>query len=262
MNKFEPIISNIEELDSLIGGFFPGEVTVIGSRPATGKSSFLLALIKQITWISGVPGLFFSVEIPSEYIYNRLASSMSGIPTFKIRDARLLNEDEKVIVNQLKKQIQSLPLIINDKPDLNIFELCKEARELHKSKGIKIIYIDYLGLIKTDNDNQPIYEQVTFVIRKLKVLARELNIPIIITCQVARSAQGQLPQLQDLRGSGEVEAISDVIMLLHVNTRNSSNSLPAKLIVAKNHYGKLGTFNMTFLREILTFKSEDFMRSY
>jgi replicative DNA helicase len=252
MIELKPIKSNFKKLDSLIGGFFPGELTVIGSRPAIGKTSFLYSLIKQITMDSGTPGLLFSPEMPIDSTYMRMTSSIAKISFFKFRMGKL-DEYETICWEKTSRQVKDLPLVINDKPDININELCEEARKLCKKKKVKIIYIDYLGLITTDNENQDFFEQVSFVIKKLKVLARELNIPIVLLCQVSRDAEGNPPGLTQLRGSGEVESVADVILLLH-RDRNINEGCSAQLFVAKNHNGPLGTIDFIFYSQIGTFE--------
>ena len=254
MQKLHSLQTNFKKLDKITGGFFPGELTVIGARPSVGKTSFLCSLIKQITLDSGSRGLFFSLEMPVETFRIRMVSSMARIPVSKIR-AGELNENEEKCCERLVKQIQDLPLDIIDKADLNINELCAVARKLCKKKDIKIIYIDYLGLITTDDGNQPIYDQVACIIKKLKVLARELNIPIVILSQVAHDSAGNPPVLNQIRGSGEIEAVSDVVLLLHRDASKQSNS--AKLFVAKNHNGTLGSVDFAFYPEIVTFEEPE-----
>ncbi len=250
MIELKPIKSNFKKLDSLIGGFFPGELTVIGSRPAIGKTSFLYSLIKQITMDSGTPGLLFSPEMPIDSTYMRMTSSIAKISFFKFRMGKL-DEYEASCWEKTSKQVKDLPLMINDKPDININELCEEARKLCKKKKMKIIYIDYLGLITTDDDSRPVFEKVSFIIKKLKVLARELNIPVVLLCQVARDMAP--PDLNHLRGTGEIEAVADVILLLH-RDRSINQGCSAQLFIAKNHNGPLGAVDFVFYPEIGTFE--------
>ena len=251
MDQMKAIKSNFNGLDNLTGGFFPGELTVIGARPSIGKTSFLCSLIKQISLDSGTPGLFFSLETSKEVVQMRMASSMSKIPLIKFRRNNL-DENEASCLEKISKQLTDLPLEINDKPDLNINELCDEARKLYKMNAVKIIYIDCLGLITTDYEHQVVYEQVAFIIKKLKVLARELNIPIVVMNQVARDAAGNPPELCQIRGSGEIEAVSDVVLLLHRDTTKQPGL--ARLFVAKNHNGPLGAVDFTFYPELVSFE--------
>ena len=252
MIELKPIKSNFKKLDSLTGGFFPGEVTVVGARPTIGKTAFIGSLIKNIIREPGNNCLFFSIEMAAEVFCSRLAASMLRIPFLKIRDSQL-NEKEKESVQKQLKEIKDFPLYIEDNPDQNIVDLCKQARKLVREKDIKIIFIDYLGLIHTPDDCAPVFEQTSYIIKKLKILARELNIPIVLTCQVSRSGYPSTPpDLSQLRGTGDIENVSDVIIFIDRET--SKEICATKLIVAKNHNGKLGTAELSFIPDFVLFE--------
>ena len=254
VNQMKAIKSNFTKLDNLTGGFFPGEVTVVGSRPTIGKTAFIASIIKNIIREPGNNCLFFSIEMSAETFCNRLAASMLRIPFSKIRDSQL-NEKEEAIFQKQLKEIKDFPLYIEDDPDQNIADLCTLARKIVREKDIKIIFIDYLGLIHTSNDSSPVYDQIAFSMKKLKILARQLNIPIVITCQVARSGYSSTPpDLSQLRGSGDVESIADVVLLIDRET--SKEICATKLIVAKNHNGALGTAEIVFLPDLVLFEED------
>ena len=252
MIELKPIKSNFKNLDSLTGGFFPGEVTVVGARPTIGKTAFIGSLIKNIIREPGNNCLFFSIEMAAETFRKRLATSMLRIPFSKIRDSKLNQTEEESLKKQLK-EINDFPLYIVDKPDQNIMDLCKQAKKIVREKDIKIIFIDYLGLIHTPVDCAPVFEQASLIIKKLKILARELNIPIVLTCQVARSGYPSTPpDLMQLRGTGDIEGVADVIILIDRET--SKEICATKLIVAKNHNGKLGTAELSFIPDFVLFE--------
>ena len=252
MIHLTPIKSNFKSLDNLTGGFFPGEVTVVGARPTIGKTAFIGALIKNIIREPGNNCLFFSIEMALESFCNRLVASMLRIPFTKIRDSQLTEKEEAIFRKQFK-EIKNFPLYIVDKPDQNITDLCKQARKIVREKNIKIIFIDCLGLIHTPDEYAPIYEQASFIIKKLKILARELNIPIVITCQVARSGYpSSPPDLSQLRGTGDIEGIADVILL--IDRQTNKEICATKLIVAKNRNGKLGTAELAFVPDFILFE--------
>lgn len=249
MSKLTPIKSNYKKLDSLIEGFVPGEVTVIGARPSVGKTAFLLSLIKNITVDSYIPGLFFSLELPIQMIHIQMVFSMTKISFLKYRNDEL-NENEAKRWTKARNQIQDSPLIINDKSTLNINEICDEARKQYMKNAFKIMYIDYLGLIASNNDKLPVYEQITCNLKTLKALALELNVPIIITYQLARELTKNPPEFSHTLGSGDVKSIADVILLLH---RNLENRCSTKLYVDKNHNGRLGTVDFDFYQDFVSF---------
>lgn len=252
MNQLKPIKSNFNGLDNLTGGFFPGEVTVVGARPTIGKTAFIASLIKNIIREPGNNCLFFSIEMCAETFCKRLAASMLRMPFTKIRDS-ILNDEEAAQLKKQLKEIYDLPLYIEDNPNQKIADICKQAKKIVHEKHIKIIFIDYLGLIQISDENAAVYEQVSQVIKKLKILAREINIPIVITCQVARSGYSSTPpDLQSLRGTGDIEGVADVVLLIDRET--SKEICATNLIVAKNHNGKLGTVELKFIPEIVLFE--------
>ena len=252
MNQLKPIKSNFKELDNLTGGFFPGEVTVVGARPTIGKTAFIASLIKNIIREPGNNCLFFSIEMCAETFCKRLAASMLRMPFTKIRDS-ILNKEEASQLQKQLKEINDLPLYIEDNPNQKIADICKYAKKIVREKHIKIIFIDYLGLIHTADENAPMFEQTSIIIKKLKILARELNIPIVITCQVSRASYPQTPpDLQSLRGTGDIESVSDVVLLIDRET--NKEICATNLIVAKNHNGKLGNVALKFIPEILLFE--------
>lgn len=252
-----PIKTGYEKLDKFIGGFYPGEVTVIGSRPAVGKSLFLQSIIERTILSSGIPSLFYSIEKPSEMIYGHFVSMMSGIPYSKISHIgdRKLDEEESATVEKLQKQVRDLPIIIHDNEKLNINDLCYESRQTYNSKAIKIIYIDSFDLMNS-YENQPYEVQLSTVIRKLKALAMELNIPIVVNGQMHRSTEPKIPVLQDLYDSPVIERVADNILLLHRKPLKDGHYLsPIEVIVGKNSHGDLGSVDLMFNYKSLSFET-------
>lgn len=240
-----PIESGFNNLDKITGGFFPSEVTIIGSRPSVGKTSFMLNVIKNICINKTAKPLLFSIEMSELSIKQRLFSMISGISIFDIRKG--LVKDEKSLLET--EQIIS-DLIIDDTPNLRIDTLVSKAMEYVQKDGCNIIFIDYLGLISSFKENAPVYEQIYTITKLLKTLAKQLNIPVVCTCQLAKSIDTDEPTLQQLRGSSSVEEDSDVIILIH-RVNNSSES---SLTVAKNRNGDLGKLEVTFNHNIVAFK--------
>lgn len=219
------IKSGFKKQDEMTDGFFQSEITIIGATPASGKSAFIASCIDDICFNRKIPAMLFSLEMGKETISRKLE---------KINDKSIeaINENR---------------LIIDDTPNIKINELCKKAIDAYERNGIKIIFIDYLGLIATDKQDNPISEQMAEVLDKLKALASELKIPIVIVEQLRRSANGGLPNLESFRTSA-VKDVADVVILLHREREN------AIAIVAKNSHGNLGEVSMIFDREIVSLK--------
>ena len=145
-------------------------------------------------------------------------------------------------------RIYSAPLYIVDQPNMQLLDVRAMARRLVVDKKVKIVFIDYIGLVATENSSAPVYEQQSEVSRSLKALARELDIPIVALCQVARDAEGSEPNLAQLRGSGSIEQDADVVMFLHrERSRSEEPTQAAKLIVAKQRNGPTGDVELTYL---------------
>ena len=152
------------------------------------------------------------------------------------------------------------PLYIIDVPNMPLLDLKAMARRMVVNQGVKVIFIDYIGLISTDNPNTQVWEQVSEVSKSLKALARELNIPIIALCQVSRDAEGNEPSLNQLRGSGSIEQDADVVMFLHrdrLKAEDQENPVQdAKLIVAKQRNGATGDVEILFLPSYTKFENK------
>lgn len=247
-----PIKTELTDLDEIIGGLYPGEILLIGTRPAIGKSSFIRTLIKKVTMGKGIRSLFFSLEIPKEKIQMELVSTLSGIPTWRIRQHKF-EEAELKTYNMLLSQVEDFPIIIDDTENKNINDICDMSRKLVKEEGIEIIYIDYLGLITINEENPSIEDFCNEVMTKLKGLARELNIPIVLACQVSRA-----PEHISMRGIRHSSIIdnSDVILLLdRKRTDEIRRYWFAQLDVVKNNYGDTGGIKLRFMPESVCFEN-------
>ena len=242
-----PIKTELTDLDKIIGGLYPGEILLIGSRPAIGKSSLIRTLIKKVTIEKGIKSLLFSLEIPKPLFQMSIVVSLSGISTWKIL-LQKLEEEELKIYNMFLSQVEDLPIIIDDTENNNINDICNMSRKLVKEEGIEIIYLDYLGLITINEENPSIEDFCTEVMTKLKGLARELNIPIVLACQVSRT-----PEHISMRGICHSSIIdnSDVILLLDRKRNYSENPIFyfAHLDIVKNNYGDTGGFKLRFMPE-------------
>lgn len=235
-----PIKTGFTDLDEIIGGLYPGELMVIGSRPAICKTSFLATLIKKITWETGSKGLLFCLNKYIEQFHEYLVSQITGISKDRVRNVRWkLNKDELEFCKIVLADISDLPLTIYSTLDINpddsyikIDELCKIARELIHKKSAKIIYLDDIEFVKATN------EASGDVYSKLKDLAKELSVPIVITNQVSRRAEPKLPNLSDLNCFKSLEYF-DVVLLLDRKRRYDETSRYqfASINVAKNNYG-------------------------
>ncbi|MBR1639634.1 MAG: replicative DNA helicase [Treponema sp.] len=248
-NKFTGVPTGFNRLDTYTSGFQKSELIIIGARPSIGKTAVALSMMQNIACEKGIPCGFFSLEMPYESIGMRLLAQEANVPMQKVRSGLLRISDIQKLQQAASKWYKA-PLYVVDTPNMRLLELRAMARRMVKNHDIKIIFIDYIGLITTENPNAPVYEQMSEVSKSLKALARELEIPIVALCQVARDAEGNEPNLAQLRGSGSIEQDADVVMFLHrdrLKDGDMTEAQDAKLILAKQRNGATGDIPILFI---------------
>ena len=204
-----------------------------------------------------IPCGFFSLEMPYEQIGMRLLTMESRVDMSRIRSGMFLKDDLDKITNAANRWFES-PLYTVDTPNMRLLELRAMARRMVVNHKVQIIFIDYIGLITTENTAAPVYEQVSEISKSLKALARELEIPIVALCQVARDAEGKEPNLAQLRGSGSIEQDADVVMFIdRERTKDNTKAVQeAKIILAKQRNGPTGDIEIMFVPSYSTFANK------
>ena len=255
-NQFTGVPTGFAKLDTYTSGFQNSELIIIGARPSIGKTALALSIIQNIACEKRIPCGFFSLEMPYESIGMRLLSQEARVPMQKIRSGMLKVDDVKKIQDAAGRWFEA-PLYTVDTPNMKLLDLRAVARRMVKNQGVKIIFIDYIGLISTDDPTAPVFEQVSLISKSLKALARELSIPIVALCQVARDAEGQEPNLAQLRGSGSIEQDADVVMFLHRDRlKDEVVAQDAKIILAKQRNGATGDIPIIFLPAYSKFENK------
>ncbi len=251
--------SGFLRLDSMTSGFQKQEFIIIGARPSMGKTALALSMIQYIAVDQKIPCGFFSLEMSYAQIGQRLLSQIARVPGGRIRSGMLTYQDLQKLQDAAGMCYEA-PLYIVDTPNIQLLDLRAMARRMVMQHGVKILFIDYIGLISTENSAAPVYEQVSEISKSLKALARELNIPVVTLCQVARDAEGNEPNLAQLRGSGSIEQDADVVMFIHrerkKNDEGDQNPVQdAKLIIAKQRNGPIGDVPLLFLPAVTRFEN-------
>ena len=257
-NQFTGVPTGFAKLDTYTSGFQDSELIIIGAPPSIGKTALALSMIQNIACEKRIPCGFFSLEMPYESIGMRLLAQEARVPMNKIRSGMLKIDDVKKIQDAAGRWFEA-PLYTVDTPNMKLLDLRAVARRMVKNQGVKIIFIDYIGLISTDDPTAPVFEQVSLISKSLKALARELSIPIVALCQVARDAEGQEPNLAQLRGSGSIEQDADVVMFLHRDRIKDGDSIAAqdaKIILAKQRNGACGDIPIMFLPSYSKFENK------
>ena len=262
------IKTGFPKLDYITAGLQRGDLIIVGARPAMGKTTFAQNLtINVATYNRGAGVLFFSTEMASAEIIDRMISQVSGIDNRKIRTGNLSDSDFSKISDTLSN-MNELPIFIDDTSALNILELRNRARRaIHSHKEIGVIVIDYLQLMQGTNryaGNR--VQEVTEISRGLKTLARELNVSVVALAQLSRNVTGRenpRPVLSDLRESGSIEQDADIVMFLHrpdyyhENDDDYEPTNTTELIIAKHRHGATGKLDLYFHKEINLFTPLD-----
>lgn len=252
------IPSGIPDLDRMTNGFQNSEFIIIGARPSIGKTAIAVTMMEHIAVEKKIPCGFFSLEMPDNQIVERLASMKGRIDSYKIKTGNLSIPDLQRL-NTSFGEIFEGPLYVVDQPNMKLMDLKSMARRMVKENGVKIIFIDYMGLITPENRMSPGYEQMSLVSKTLKNLARELEVPVVALVQLNREAEGQEPSLNQIRGSGSIEQDADVVIFLHRDRKGESGcegsgAQDAKLIVAKQRNGMTGVVELKFFGKFTLFE--------
>ena len=252
------IPSGIARLDTMTSGFQKSELIIVGARPSIGKTAFALSMMQTIAIEKNIPCGFFSLEMSCQSIGQRLLSQVARIPSIKLRNGMLNISDFKKLQDAAGK-CYNAPLYIIDTPNMQLLDIRATARRLVMNQQVQAIFIDYIGLISVDKPSENTWENISEISKSLKALARELDIPIIVLCQVGRDAEGQEPNLAQLRGSGSIEQDADVVMFLHRDRKIMDEANPvqdAKCVVAKQRNGATGDIEMLFFPSFTKFENK------
>ncbi len=258
--------TGFRDLDKKTAGFQKGDLVIVGARPAMGKTTFAQNLAYNVASINGKGVLFFSMEMAKNEIVDRMISDVAGVDNWKIRTGNLSDEEFAKIGDALG-EMDEIPIYIDDTSSMTIMELRNKARRAKHDHDIGLVIVDYLQLIQgSDRYKGNRVQEVTEISRGLKILARELEIPVIALAQLSRGVTGRddpRPVLSDLRESGSIEQDADLVMFLHrpdYYKQNDDNYEPTnvtELLIAKHRHGAIGKIELYFHPELLRFMSLD-----
>ncbi|MBP5647901.1 replicative DNA helicase [Candidatus Saccharibacteria bacterium] len=258
--------TGFRDLDKVTAGFQKGDLIIIGARPAMGKTTFAQNLAYNIASINKKGVLFFSMEMAANEIIDRMISDVSGVDNWKMRTGNLSDQEFQKIGDALA-EMDEIPIFIDDTSSMTIMELRNKARRAMHDHDIGIVIVDYLQLIAgSDRYAGNRVQEVTEISRGLKILARELSIPVVALAQLSRNVTGRenpRPILSDLRESGSIEQDADLVMFLHrpdyyrQNDDDYEETHITELIIAKHRHGAVGKIELYFHPELLRFMSLD-----
>lgn len=239
------------DLDRLTNGLHPGQMIIIAARPSLGKSTLALDFCRAASLRHGLPSVFFSLEMSRSEIVMRLLSAEARIGLGAMRTGRM-NDDDWARLARRMGEVSDKPLFIDDSPNLTMMEIRAKARRLKQRHGLRLIVLDYLQLMSSPRKVENRQQEVSEISRSLKLLAKELEVPIVCLSQLNRNSEQRAdrrPMISDLRESGSLEQDADMVILLHredVYEKESPRAGEADLIVAKHRNGPTDTVTVAF----------------
>jgi replicative DNA helicase len=268
----ESIDTGFTRLDQQTGGLHKSELIILAARPSMGKTAFALNIAEHVSIAGEAPTLFVSLEMAALELADRMLCSIAQVDGHRVRGGTLTQEDRRKLVAKAS-ELGKATLFIDDTPSRNVSQIAAAARRIKRRHGsLGLIVIDYLQLLEPDNPRDPRQEQVAKMARRLKMLARELKVPVLCLAQLNRQTEvggGNVPRLSHLRESGAIEQDADVVMFVHREEyyydrkRAPSEHDPefekikgkAQIIVAKQRNGPTGTVELAWLRQYTRFEN-------
>ena len=245
--------SGFTELDYKTAGFHGSDLVLIAARPAMGKSAFALNIATNAAVRANVPVVIFSLEMSKEQMVNRILCSEAMVDSNKVRTGKLEEDDWTKLAGSIGP-LSDAEIYIDDTPGISVMEIRAKCRKLKLEKNIGMVVIDYLQLVQGSNKRNGSREQeISEISRSLKILAKELNVPVIALSQLSRAVEQRpdhRPMLSDLRESGAIEQDADIVMFLYRDDYYNPDSEKkdiAEVIIAKHRGGSLGTVDLLWL---------------
>lgn len=265
--KYKGIPSGFGMLDKYLTGLNKSDLILIGARPAMGKTSFALNLAQNITMNARKKCIVFSLEMTKSQLAERLLASQAGVESQKLKTGEMTKE-EWVRLGNAAGQFNDVELYLDDTSSITVPEIKSRVRRM---KNVDCIIIDYLGLISSAGKKENRVQEVSEITRQLKMMAKDLNIPVICCAQLSRGTEGHgknhKPQLADLRESGSIEQDADIVLFLYredyyrndvdEDKQDDIDANKTELIIAKNRHGATTSIELTFDKEFTRFRSID-----
>ena len=251
------------DLDNMTAGLQRSDLIILAARPAMGKTTLVTNLAYNVATVAKQPVLFFSLEMSKEQLVDRMLADASGVDAWNIRTGNLSDDDFSKLSEAMGEMAEA-PIYIDDTPGLSVLEMRTKARRAAHDSPLGLIIVDYLQLMqgsgKSDGNR---VQEVSEISRGLKLIAREMNVPVIALSQLSRSVENrspQIPQLADLRESGSIEQDADIVMFIYreayYNPETERENI-TDLIIAKHRNGPVGRVELYFHPERLRFMSLD-----
>ncbi|MCC0704252.1 replicative DNA helicase [Clostridioides sp. ES-S-0049-02] len=252
------ITTGFKDLNKKINGLQRTDLILVAARPAMGKTAFSLNLVQNAALKGDASVAVFSLEMSKEQLVQRMLSSQSSVELKKIKTGTLNDNDWPRIIDAMAV-LSDAKIHIDDTPGIKISELRSKCRKLKIEKGLDLVLIDYLQLMEGEGNNESRQQEISKISRSLKVLAKELNCPVVALSQLSRAPEQRAdhrPMLSDLRESGAIEQDADIVMFLYRDEyyhADSESKNIGEIIIAKNRHGETGSVELVWLGEVQRF---------
>ncbi len=247
--------SGFTALDNVLAGFQKSDLIILAARPSMGKTTFALDIARNAALLHGASVGIFSLEMSDQQLVDRMLAAEAGVDSWKLRTGRLSNDHEYEALQHAMQKLDRAPIHIIDDAAMNIVKMRSAARRLKNEYGLDMLIVDYLQLMSPTltKGSDSMVQQVTEISRSLKILAKEMNIPVIALSQLSRAVEqrGGKPRLSDLRDSGSIEQDADVVMFIHREdkmNKDKESERPniAEILVEKHRNGPVGSAELYF----------------
>jgi replicative DNA helicase len=259
--------SGFKDLDELTAGFQKSDLVIVAARPSMGKTAFVLNIAQNAALDNNVPVAFFSLEMSKEQLVQRLLTSEGRVDAQRLRKGKL-HDDEFIRLGRAAGTLMHAPIWIDDTPGITLLEMRSKARRLKIDNDIGLIVVDYLQLMQGPTNTESRQQEISYISRSLKGLARELRVPVLALSQLSRApeqrtGENKRPQLSDLRESGAIEQDADLVMFIYrqemyegpVDKDGNSLEGRAEIIVGKQRNGPTGLVNLFFNKTFTRFEN-------
>ena len=250
--------SGFYDLDNLLSGFQKNDLIVLAGRPSMGKTALALNFARNCAIENNFKVGFFSLEMSAHQLVERLMTSEAKIDSHLVRTGKLPKHDWKKLSDAASVLSES-SIFIDDSADLNILELRAKARQLKAEKDIDIIFVDYIQLLNAPNKEASRQQEISYISRSLKALAKELNVPVVALSQLSRAVESRSdhrPIMSDLRESGAIEQDADVVLFVYrkfVYSKNEEDEGLGEIILSKHRNGPTGLVKVAFVDKYARF---------
>jgi len=258
--------TGFEDLDRITNGFQKGDIIIVAARPSVGKTAFGLNMVVNAATKHNKTVALFSLEMPAVSLANRMLAALSTVDSNKIRTGKNLQNEDWAKIDSAKRTLEKSKIYIDDSSAIKVNDIYAKCRKLKSDVGLDMVVIDYLGLITPGSERADSRErEVALISRQLKLMARELEVPVVVLSQLSRlnEKEKREPRPSDLRDSGSIEQDADVVMMLHKlkeehDENGNETNCHLKVIIAKHRNGSIGNIALYFDKVTNTLYTEEY----